>query len=89
MDGLIQRQNKSMQVQSKKQEAKKQFQNGINDHDMMTAVIKDITPIKGTNEITSEQVLSGAQRNEAQRAQKAILDTIMKDKEFETLWNHA
>ena len=36
---------------------KEQFINGINDEDMMTEIIRELTKIQKTNEVTSEQVL--------------------------------
>ena len=39
---------------------KEQFTNGINDDEMMSEVIKELTKIKITNKITSDQVLHWA-----------------------------
>ena len=42
---------------------KEQFINGINDDDMITENIRELTVIKRTNEITSKQVLSWAKKS--------------------------
>ena len=39
-------------------------------------IIKELTALKDISEVCSEQVLIQAQRVEAQRAQKAVLDFI-------------
>ena len=52
---------------------KEQFIIGTNNGDKMTDIIRELTLIKRTNEITSKQVLCWAKRVEAQRAPKAIL----------------
>ena len=52
---------------------KEQFINGIND-DRITEMIRELTAIKKTNEITNEEVLSLARRVEVQWVQKLILD---------------
>ena len=54
---------------------KEQFKNGINNDDMMTEIIRELTAPKKTTEVTSELVLCWDRKVEAQRAQKAILDT--------------
>ena len=41
---------------------------------MMTKIIKELTAIQKTDEITSKQVLHWANRVQAQRAQKAIIE---------------
>ena len=47
---------------------------------MMTEILRELMPIKKTNEITSEQVLSWAKR-----AQKAILEAAKVSKELKTV----
>ena len=44
---------------------KKKFINGINDDDMVTDIIRELTSITKTNEITSEQVPCLAKRIES------------------------
>ena len=45
-------------------------------------IIKELITYRKTNEITSDKVLSWTEMVEAQRAQKAILDTLKESKEF-------
>ena len=52
---------------------------------MMTKVIRELTAMKTTSEITSEQVLCWAKRIEAQRVQKAMLETKKESKDFDTV----
>ena len=59
---------------------KEQFINGINDGDMMTKIIGELTTIKKTNGITSEQVLHWAERLEAERPQRPHLNHPKKTK---------
>ena len=47
---------------------------------MMNEIIKELTTLQKTNEVTSNQVLCSARRAEVQRAQKAILD-VTKERE--------
>ena len=49
---------------------------------MITEIIRELTVIKRTNEITIKQVLSWAKTAEAQRAQKVILDVTKQNREF-------
>ena len=52
---------------------------------MMTEIIKELTAIKRTNEITSDHVLNWAERENVQRVQKAILDTTKESLEFDMI----
>ena len=45
----------------------------------MITEIRELTTIKKTNEITSEQILGWTKRVQAQRAQKAILEEATKE----------
>ena len=49
---------------------KKQFINGFNDDIMVTKIIRELTMMKKTNEVTGEQVLSWDRWMEVQRVQK-------------------
>ena len=55
---------------------KEQFINGLDDETIIVEIIKELTALKETSEVSSEQTLMGAQRIEAQRAQKDVLDNI-------------
>ena len=46
--------------------------------------MKELTALKDTREVNSEQVLMWAQRVEADRAQKEMLDNIRDEKEFDS-----
>ena len=54
-------------MQRKGRRLNEQFINDIND-DMMAETIGDLTTVKKTNEVTSQQVLAWTRRVEAQRA---------------------
>ena len=54
---------------------KEQLIHGLNDSDMSTEIIKDLTKIEENDNVTSEQVLAWATRVEAQKAQSASLKT--------------
>ena len=59
---------------------KKQFTNGSSDEEMMMEKIRELSTIKETNKVTSEQVLCWTKKVEVQRAQKALLEAT-KEKE--------
>ena len=61
---------------------KVQFINGINDHYLMTDLTRDLTAIKNTNKISSEQLLAGTRRVEKRRAQKGLMKPIKENKDF-------
>ena len=64
-----------------KEDQKNSLGNGINNNGMVTAIIRKLTAMRKTNEITSEQVLCGARKVEVQTTQKLILDAIKEHKE--------
>ena len=75
-----------MCVQRKRQKIKKkQLINGINDNDIMTAIIRELTTINKTYEVTSEQVSTLTRRVEAQRVQKAINEATKENKDSDTM----
>ena len=51
------------------------------DEEKMMEIIRQLTALKETNEVTSEQVLCWAKRVEAQRVQKVLLEAIEEIKE--------
>ena len=53
-----------------------QFINSPNDKNITAEKIKELTALKDTSGVSSEQVLISAQRVEVQRLQKAVLDNI-------------
>ena len=53
---------------------KEHFINGMNDEAITAKIIKKLTALKHTSEVTNEQVLVWVQRVEVQKAQKAVLD---------------
>ena len=55
---------------------KEQFINGLDNEDIATKIIKELTGLRDTNEVTSEPVLSWTQRVEVKRAQKSVLENI-------------
>ena len=61
---------------------KEQFIHGLNDKNMLEEIIKELTTVRGDEQMTSENFLAWAKRVEAERAQAAVLGTITKYKEF-------
>ena len=55
---------------------------------MTTEILRELTAIKKTNEITSEQVLSWARRVKVKRAQKALIEATKDRKEFNAMKMH-
>ena len=55
----------------------------------MIEIMKELTIVKKTVEITSKQVLAWASRVKAQEAQKALTEATKDNKEFDTMINHA
>ena len=51
----------------------------------MAEIIKELTTIQKTSDISSEQLLEWAKRVKAQRAQRAILTNIQENKKFDTI----
>ena len=62
---------------------KEQFIHGVNDKCMLEEIIKELTTTKDDDQISSEGVLAWAIRVEAQRAQAAVLNTIMESRQFD------
>ena len=52
---------------------------------MLGEIIKELSTIKGHGTITSHIILSWAKRVEAQRAQAAVMNTIMESEEFDKI----
>ena len=52
---------------------------------MITQIIRELTAIKRTNEITSEQVLFWSRRVQVQRAQKVYMGATKDNKEFNAI----
>ena len=61
---------------------KEQFIHGLNDKNMPEEIIKELTKVRGVDQITSGNVLAWAKRVEVQRAQAAVMSTITETKEF-------
>ena len=59
---------------------KEQFINGINDEMMTAKILKELTTIRKTIGIMTEQVFSWAKRVEVQRALKVMLTGIQENK---------
>ena len=57
---------------------KEQFIHGVNDKCMLEEIIKELTITRDDDQITSKSVLAWAKRVNAQRAQAAVLNTIMR-----------
>ena len=65
--GLLQIKANEYDYKEKDRMLKEQLINGINDHDMITEIIIELTTIKITNEITSKWVLCCFKCIEGQR----------------------
>ena len=87
MDGPSQNKSKKCGYNEQDRRLKEQFMNGINDENVMTKIIMELTAIRKTNEITNEQVLSWARRLLVQRDQTAILDVAKESKQFDAIQN--
>ena len=61
----------------KDRKLKEQFTNGINDDDMMTEIIRELTTIKKTKEVTCQQVFTRTRKVEIQRVQNALTQATM------------
>ena len=61
---------------------KEQFIYGLNHKEMIGVIIKKLTTIKRNDTIKSEIIWTWAKSVEAQRAQVALMKTIMESKEF-------
>ena len=63
---------------------KEHFINGLNDEIIIAKIIKEITALKDTTEVNSEQVLNLAQRVETHRVHKAVLYSISNAEDFDS-----
>ena len=61
---------------------KEQFIHRLNDKNMLEEIIKELTTVRGSDQITSGNVLAWAKRVEAQWTQAAVMSTITESKEF-------
>ena len=52
---------------------------------MACEIIKDLTTIKKTSEVTREEILTWAKRLEVQRWKKAVLATIQETRDFDMI----
>ena len=66
---------------------KEQFINGLNDDTIIAKIIKELTALKDTSKVSSEEVLMWTLRVGVQRAQKTVLENIRDVKEFDTIRN--
>ena len=64
---------------------KEQFIHGLNDKVMLGEIIKELMATRGNNHITSGNVLAWAKGVEAQRAQAAVMNSIIEYKEFDKI----
>ena len=64
---------------------KEKFNNGMNDEAIAAEIIIELTVLKDTSEVSSEQVLVRVQSVEVQRAQKAVLESIRDAEDFDSV----
>ena len=69
-----------MNTMKKKNRLKEHLTNGIDVNTMTTEIIRDLTTVKDTNDITSEQGLARARRVEVQRARKVLIEATIGSK---------
>ena len=62
-----------------------QFIHGLNDNNMLIGIIHELSAIKYTSIVTSEQVLAWTWWFEAQRTQTVILDSWRETKDFDPI----
>ena len=62
---------------------KEEFIHGLNDNCMLVDIIKELTVTNNADQITSKGMLAWAKRVEVQRAQAAVLNTIIESKQFD------
>ena len=62
---------------------REKFINGLKDETTRAKIIKELTALQHPREVSSEQVLVWAQRVEAQKAQKVLVDKMRDTKEFD------
>ena len=61
---------------------KEEFIHVLNDKCMVEEIIKELTTAKDDDQITSEGMLAWAKRLEVQKAQAAVLNTIIESRQF-------
>ena len=64
---------------------KEQFIHGLKDNDMLTEIIHELTTVRDTSMITSDQVLAWAMQVKAWWSQTAVLDSLKETKDFDTI----
>ena len=64
---------------------KEQFSNGLDDKNIIAEIMKELTALKDTSEVSSEQILMWDHRADAQEAQREVLDNIRDPEEFESV----
>ena len=62
---------------------KEQFIHRLNDKHMLEGIIKELTATSNDDHITNGGVLAWAKRVEVQRAQAAVLNTMMESRQFD------
>ena len=64
---------------------KEQFTNMLDNKNIIEEIIKELTALKDTSEVSSERVLMRAQYIEEQRGKKEVFDSIRDEKEFDSV----
>ena len=64
---------------------KEQFMHSLNDTDMLSEIIWELTKIQENTEVTSEKVLCWAKRVKTQRTQSTIMKSLTETKEYDKL----
>ena len=64
---------------------KEQFIHGLNNKYMLEEIIQELTAAKNDDHITSGGVLAWAKRVEVQRAQVAVLNTLIESRQFDKI----
>ena len=62
---------------------KRQFINGLDNESIIVEIIKELTALKDTSDMSNKDVLMWAQRSEPQHVQKEVLDNMKNKKEFD------
>ena len=57
---------------------KEQFIHGLNDNDILVEIIKELTKIEASKDVTSEQVLAWEKESGTQKAQSMIIHSLDK-----------
>ena len=69
--------------QEVERQLKEQFIHSLNDKHMLEEIIKELTATKNDDHIKSGGMLAWAKRIEAQRAQVAVLNTLIESRQFD------